>query len=145
MKRFNLIVLTLSLFSSVFLTSCEEAENQIIGLWLLDSLQRNAYEDGEITATATEYYASDEIIYWEFQELELYFYEGRDMELEQIYSWVIEDGDVLVIYSDGSDEFEFDINNLSRKQLVLKDEQYRTDGDVLSVIETIYTLKREEE
>jgi len=148
MKRFNVPIIILSLFGTMFLTSCEQPENQIIGLWLFDSLQRTAYEDGELTATATEYFTGDEVIYWEFQELELLAYEGSEKELEQTFSWVIEDGETLILSRldrEDRDDTEFKINSLTRKELVLMDEQYSTDGDILNVIEIVYTLKRVEE
>ncbi len=148
MKRFNVLIIMLSLLSTMFLSSCEQAENQIIGLWLFDSLQQTAYEDGEITATATEYYAGDEVLHWEFQEQELLFYEGREKELEQTYSWIIEDGENLILSRldrDDREDTEFTIRSLNRKELVLMDEQYSTDGDILNVIEIVYTLKRVEE
>jgi hypothetical protein len=148
MKRINVRILIFPLLSIMFLASCEQPENQIIGLWLFDSLQRTAYEDGELTATATEYFTGDEVVYWEFQELELLAYEGSEKELEQTFSWVIEDGETLILSRldrDDRDDTEFTISGLNRKELVLMDEQYSTDGDILNVIEIVYTLKRVEE
>lgn len=148
MKRINVLIISVTLLATMFLRSCEQPENQIIGLWLFDSLQRTAYEDGELTATATEYFTSDEVVYWEFQDLELLAYEGREKELEQTFSWVIEDGETLILSRldrDDREDAEFMISSLNRKELVLTDEQYSTDGDILNVIEIVYTLKRVEE
>ena len=63
MKRSNVLLIILALLGTMFFKSCEQPENQIIGLWLFDSMQRTAYEDGELTATITEYFADDEVIY----------------------------------------------------------------------------------
>jgi hypothetical protein len=148
MKRINVLIISVSILATMFLSSCEQPENQIIGLWLFDSLQRTAYEDGELTATATEYFTGDEVVYWEFQELELLAYEGNEKELEQTFSWVIENGETLILSRldrDDREDTEFMISSLNRKELVLMDEQYSTDGDILNVIEIVYTLKRVEE
>jgi len=148
MKRSNVLLIILALLGTMFFKSCEQPENQIIGLWLFDSMQRTAYEDGELTATITEYFADDEVIYYEFQDEELLIYEGREKELEETYSWVITDDEELILSRldrDDREDTEFNISNLTRKELVLMNEQYSTDGDILNVIETVYTLKRVEE
>jgi hypothetical protein len=145
MNRQTVLIVVLSLLSTVFLSSCEDPENQIIGLWLMDSYQQTVYEDEELSATATYFYADDEAIRWEFQALDLLVYEGEDMELEQTYSWVIENSETLVLSRENRDDIEFEILTLTRKELVVKEEEYRTDGNILTVIEKVYNLTSVEE
>ena len=71
------------------------------------------------------------MIYWEFQDQELLLYEGREKELEQTYSWIMEDGETLILSRldrEDLEDTEYKINNLSGKELVLMDERYDTIG-----------------
>lgn len=145
MRSFHRSIIALSLIGAMFLTSCEEAENQILGLWLMKSLEISVTEDGELKATSAQYFGEEEGIRWEFRDLELLFYEGRQMELEQTYLWMIDSDGALILSRDNEDEYEFEILSLSNRDLVLLDQEYETDGDVLSVIERKYTLERVEE
>lgn len=145
MKRFKSLLVVLSISGAIFLTSCEEPENQIIGLWRYTSLEQRVTEDGELTAVSTRYYTDDETIYWEFQDLSLFLYEGREMELEETYSWEIENGDVLFLIRENLNDYEFEILTLTRKDLVLKEEEYQTANGDLTVFERVFKLERVEE
>jgi hypothetical protein len=145
MNRHTVLIVVLSILSTVFLSSCEDPENQIIGLWLMDSFQQTVYEDEELSATATYFFADDEAIRWEFQALELLVYEGDDMELEETYSWVIENDETLVLSRENRDDIEYEILSLTRKELVFMEEEFKTDGNILTVIEKVYNLTSLEE
>lgn len=145
MKRFKSLLVVLSISSAIFLTSCEEPENQIVGLWRYASFEQTVTEDGELTSISTRFYTDDETIYWEFQDQSLLLYEGKEMELEETYTWEIENGDALFLIRENLDDYEFEILTLTRKDLVLKEEEYQTaDGD-LTVFERVFKLERVEE
>lgn len=145
MKRFKSLLVVLSISGAIFLTSCEEPENQIVGLWRYASLEQRVTEDGELTAVSTRYYTDDEVVHWEFQDQSLLLYEGRDMELEETYDWEIENGDALFLTRENLDDYEFEILTLTRKDLVLKEEEYQTANGDLTVYERIFKLERVEE
>ena len=145
MKRSTVLLIAFAFITPIFLTSCEEPENQIMGLWKVSSLEQTYFEDGVIRATENRYYSDDELIYWEFMDQSLYIYEGEDKELEQTFSWIIRSGEELLITSDSPSEDELEILTLTRKEMILMAEYIQTFNNTIAVREMRYIFERVED
>ena len=145
MKRSTVLLIAFAFITPIFLTSCEEPENQIIGLWRLLSIEETYSEDGEVRGIEARYYSDDELIYWEFMDQSLYIYEGEDKELEQTFSWIIRGGEELLITSDSPSEDELEILTLTRKEMILMAEYIQTFNNTIAVREMRYIFERVED
>ena len=145
MKRSSVLLIAFAFITPIFLTSCEEPENQIIGLWRLLSIEETYSEDGEVRGIEARYYSDDELIYYEFEDQSLYLLEGDDKELEGSYTWIIRSGEELIISDENSTEEVWKILTLARKDMILLEEDYRTLNNTIAVRETKYTFERIED